>query len=146
MTEPHNDRPADIPGIYDSRHPERGGFYTVGGAEGRKMPWPPEAVAEIERLNRSYDSYMRALAESIGVDMEEYALPSAHGNDRLRWAVLIQQRIGELQKSHELLERLRRSLDGPCEGIDKAMAEVDAHLWPTSGDDAPGGAHAGFQR
>ena len=41
----------------------------------------------------SFDSYLHNLAQSVGCDMEAYALPSSHGNDRLRWAALIQLRL-----------------------------------------------------
>lgn len=49
-----------------------------------------------ESLEREFNEYMKCLAESIGCDMAIFNLPSAHGNDRLRWAVLIQERLDEI--------------------------------------------------
>lgn len=49
------------------------------------------------KLRREFDEYMKSLAENVGVDMESYALSAENGNNRLRRAVLIQEKINELK-------------------------------------------------
>jgi len=54
-------------------------------------------LAKLKRLEKEFNEYLKSLAESIDVDMEEFGLPSAHGNDRLRWAVMISEKIGRIK-------------------------------------------------
>lgn len=59
---------------------------------------------ERDSLGHQYNDFMRSLGVlSLGIDADEWALPSAHGNDRLRWAVLICQRIERLKTDNILL-------------------------------------------
>ena len=75
-------------------------------------------------MSRDLDDYLRSLAESIGVDMDSFDLPAAHGNDALRRAVLIQDRIGELQDAEKKLAEMKtkQSKGGKVGGAARAAA------------------------
>ena len=81
------------------------------GHEPRRGNADCERCALLRRLNsvtKERDEYMKSLAESIGVDMESYALPAAHGNDPLRWSVLIAERLtvlGVFQPKTPVMQR-----------------------------------------
>ncbi len=51
---------------------------------------------------RQFDDYLKSLGTiTLGINAELWDAPSAHGNDRLRWAVLIAQKLEELKTDRD---------------------------------------------
>lgn len=72
-------------------------------------------TAERDKVSEQCDDFMRSLGvDALGVDAEIWAQPSAHGNDRLRWAVLICQKIEERKKERDEQAEAVRVLAGEC--------------------------------
>lgn len=59
---------------------------------------------ELAKVNADLDGYLKAEAQSYGLDMDNFMLPSSYGNDRLRWASLIAMRQMEIKNATDKLQ------------------------------------------
>jgi hypothetical protein len=79
-----------------------------------------------DKQSRQFDDYMKSLGTiTLGINAEVWDAPSAHGNDRLRWAVLIAQKLEELKTDRREQAEALWVLKGELRNI----ADAKPHKW-----------------
>lgn len=94
-----------------------------------------DAEIQLAKVNREFDGYLKALAESLGMDMENFNLPSEHGNDRLRRAALIQLAFDERgERAEKEIDQLT-SKPAPAPTQDTRIITARRFFYPDSWGD-----------